>query len=286
MAAAKQTDEDKKAVATVAASANSLAVVDYGEDAGAGFDNQTSADYSIPFLDILQSNSPELNNNEALRAGMIFNRTTQEAFSGKEGIVFVPSFTDHCYTEWVPRDNGGGYVGRYELGDPVIENADRDPKKKGKLIHKQSRNDLIETFYVFGVMQTDDGNFAQCVLAFTSTKISVYKGWMTKARTQQVGLPDGRRITVPLWGHRFKIGTQLIEKNNYKWHNFTINFDGKTASEARMLTSDPLYQLAKDTHHAVKSGAARADVNRQGSQGDDSGNAGGDRGGMDSDIPF
>lgn len=287
MATAKSTtEEDKKAVATVAASANAVVVSDYGDDANGGFDNQTSADYSIPFIDILQANSPELNNDERLRPGMIFNRTTQEGFSGKEGVVFVPSFTDHCFAEWVPRDDGGGYVGRYELGDPVINNAERNQAKKGKLIHKTSRNDLVETFYVFGVLATEDGNFSQCVISFTSTKIGVYRGWMTKARTQQVGLPDGRRVTVPLWGHRFRIKTQLIEKNNYKWFNFTIGFDGATASEARLMTSDPLYQMGKETNLVVKSGAARADVARQGSQEDDDGASNANTVGADPDIPF
>ena len=30
------------------------AIVDYGDDAGAGFENQTQDDFGIPFIDILQ----------------------------------------------------------------------------------------------------------------------------------------------------------------------------------------------------------------------------------------
>lgn len=33
---------------------------DYGVDAGAGFENQTSEDYAIPFIGVLQALSPQV----------------------------------------------------------------------------------------------------------------------------------------------------------------------------------------------------------------------------------
>ena len=95
----------------VAEKANtSMAAFDYGSHAAEGFENQTQEDLKIPFLSVLQSNSPQCDdeNFPDARPGMIFNSVTEELADGKEGVVFVPATTDHVYTEWVPIDDGGG----------------------------------------------------------------------------------------------------------------------------------------------------------------------------------
>ncbi len=245
----------------VAVKEQNTAMAEYGafaDYAGAGFENQTSDDYSIPFLQILQALSPQLQENDSLRQGMILNTVTGEVWDGKKGIAFVPATTQHVYVEWKPRDSGGGFVGIHEVNSDLVNHAKAASSEYGKYTTPDG-NELIETFYVYGIALDDDGNASEAVLAFSSTKIKKYKGWMTKAKTIQIPLPDGRRIPAPLFAHRYRLKT-VSEKNNkgqfFNWD--AIAFDGENAQQARLLPDDPLFQAAVNIKSMIEQGKARA----------------------------
>ena len=245
----------------VAVKEQNTAMAEYGayaDYAGAGFENQTSDDYSIPFLQILQALSPQLQENDSLRQGMILNTVTGEVWDGKKGIAFVPATTQHVYVEWKPRDAGGGFVGIHEVNSDLVNHAKAASSEYGKYSTPDG-NELIETFYVYGISLDDDGNASEAVLAFSSTKIKKYKGWMTKAKTIQIPLPDGRRIPAPLFAHRYRLKT-VSEKNNkgqfFNWD--AIAFDGENAQQARLLPDDPLFQSAVNIKSMIEQGKARA----------------------------
>ena len=245
----------------VAVKEQNTAMAEYGayaDYAGAGFENQTSDDYSIPFLQILQALSPQLQENDSLRQGMILNTVTGEVWDGKKGIAFVPATTQHVYVEWKPRDAGGGFVGIHEVNSDLVNHAKAASSEYGKYSTPDG-NELIETFYVYGIALDDDGNASEAVLAFSSTKIKKYKGWMTKAKTIQIPLPDGRRIPAPLFAHRYRLKT-VSEKNNkgqfFNWD--AITFDGENAQQARLLPDDPLFQSAVNIKSMIEQGKARA----------------------------
>ena len=245
----------------VAVKEQNTAMAEYGayaDYAGAGFENQTSDDYSIPFLQILQALSPQLQESDSLRQGMILNTVTGEVWDGKKGIAFVPATTQHVYVEWKPRDAGGGFVGIHEVNSDLVNHAKAASSEYGKY-NTPDGNELIETFYVYGIALDDDGNASEAVLAFSSTKIKKYKGWMTKAKTIQIPLPDGRRIPAPLFAHRYRLKT-VSEKNNkgqfFNWD--AITFDGENAQQARLLPDDPLFQSAVNIKSMIEQGKARA----------------------------
>ena len=229
---------------------------DYADYAGAGFENQTSDDYSIPFLQILQALSPQIQENEALRQGMILNTVTGETFEGKVGIAFVPATTQHVYVEWKPRDAGGGFVGIHEPSSDLIRQCVANQAFGD--YRTPDGNELIETFYVYGVAIDSDENVSQAVLAFSSSKIKKYKGWMTKAKTIQLPLPDGRRIPAPLFAHKYRLRTVSEKNNKGQFFNWDISFDGANALEARLLPADPLFQSAVAIKTLIEGGKARA----------------------------
>lgn len=229
----------------------------FEEFAGAGFENQDAADYSIPFLHILQALSPILQERDDLKTGMIINTVTGEAFPQKTGLAFVPSTTKHEFVEFRPRDSGGGFVGAYDVNDPVVKAAKDASTDFGKYSTPEG-NELIETFAVYGIAITDEGEVMQAVIGFTSSKIKKYKAWMTKAKTIQIQLADGRRIPAPLFSHRYRLKT-VVEKNpKGTFSNWDIAFDGENALAARLMPSDPVFQAALATKELLDSGKAHA----------------------------
>lgn len=226
--------------------------------AGAGFENQTSDDMSIPFLTILQGLSPQLQNRIELRQGMILNTVSGDFVEGKDGTVFVPVITQHVYVEWKPRAAGGGFVQMREVTDPVVTRAKSESKDYGKYKTPEG-NDLIETFYVYGLDLGAKGDgCAQAVLAFTSTQIKKYKAWMTKARTIQIVLPDGRRIPAPLFAHRYRLTTVAEKNQKGSWFSWAVSFDAADAASARILPSHPLFQSALGLKKSIEEGKAKA----------------------------
>lgn len=228
----------------------------YEQYAGAGFENQTSDDYTIPFLHILQALSPQIEENEALRQGMIINTVTGEVFEGKNGIAFVPAITQHVFVEWKPREQGGGFVAVHEVNSDLVQQIVKS-QEFGSYTTPDG-NDLIETFYVYGVQVDDEGNPFEAVIAFTSSKIKKYKGWMTKAKTIQIGLPDGRRIPAPLFAHRYRLKTVGEKNTKGSFHNWDITFDGSNAIECRLPPNDPIFLAAVSVKSMIESGTARA----------------------------
>lgn len=248
VATAQQDNDPSKALVANAA---------YADFAGQGFEHQSSDDYSIPFITVLQGLSPQLQDNDALKQGMIFNTVTGEAFSGKDGIAFVPASTRHEFIEFKPREAGGGFVGRHEINSEVVADAKAKSVEYGKY-HTPEGNELIETFAVYGVVIDGDGNTVDAVIAFSGTKIKKYKAWMTKAKTIQLDIGGGRRISAPLFSHRYRLKTVSEKNAKGSYYNWDIAFDGENAVAARLSPDDPLFQQAYHLKGLLDSGAARA----------------------------
>lgn len=241
------------------------AVNDYAQYAGMGFETHTREDYAVPFLGVLQSNSPQIENMAEAKPGKLINTVTNDLYESKTGIKFVPVYTDHMFVEWKTRDAGGGFVAQHTLDSEIVKKVKLEQEfGKYKMVKGDVKsNDLIETYYVYGIFVHEDGSSEQMMIAFSSTKVKVYKRWMTKARTIQIQLPDGRRINPPIFAHRYKI-TSMSEKNSKgSFYNFQIDFDGKDAAECRLPVSDPIFQQAVGFMDLIKQGAVKAAFDTQ-----------------------
>jgi hypothetical protein len=257
------TEEGSPSGAVTASAGGAVALpdeYDYGADMGAGFENQTSEDVAIPFLNILQPTSPECQvEGSDARPGMIVNKTTGAVISGREGVAFVPAYTEHLLVEWVPRDKGGGIVGRHAIDGDFAKRV-RAEQPFGEY-RTESGNDLVETFYVYGCALDEEGTDYPAILAFSSTHIRAYKGWMFQARAVVVKLPDGRKLTgLPLFSHGYRMRTEKVEKNGHTWFVPKIGWAGENADASRLVPGSDLYQHARGVKEAIASGAARADT--------------------------
>lgn len=245
--------------------AHPAAAFDYSDYAGQGFESHTRDDYAVPFLGVLQSNSPLVESNAEARPGMLVNTVTQQLFAGKEGTVFIPVDTVHNVLEWKPRDAGGGFVAAHALDSAFIAKVkDEQEFGKWKTIKGDIKsNDLIETFSVYGIHVDENGSAEQMVISFSSTKIKTYKRWMTKARTVQVAVAGGRRINPPLFAHKYRITTVSEKNSKGSFYNFNIDFDGGSSEKCRLPTNGPLFQTAVSFFELLKEGGIKAAYDTQ-----------------------
>ena len=73
--------EENSIVSTDPSAALTIAAgQDYSQYAGQGFEDHTRDDYAVPFLGVLQSNSPQIETLPSARPGMLFNTVTNELY--------------------------------------------------------------------------------------------------------------------------------------------------------------------------------------------------------------
>jgi hypothetical protein len=261
----------------------------YGEMAGVGFEDTKGTDLSIPFINLLQSNSPEVEEGaiEGAKPGLMLNTVTGEL---TEQVIFLPVHKEEAWVEWVPRIKGGGFVTLHdpngELVKDLIKNngGTRIPPKgtDGKRISfKHGDNEVIETYYVYGLILNEEGTEVEsfAVISFSSTKIKPYRDWLTS-----MYLIKGKP---PMFANRARLRT--IKQKNEAGSFFNFNISPLKETWAKSLI-DPsvegnLLQEAMNFRDMVLSGVARADFNQQQSATAEGG--GGSAGGNDPEkAPF
>jgi hypothetical protein len=230
------------------------APIDFERDAGKGFETADKDAYAIPFLVVLQTNSPQCLEGDAAhvkgaKAGMFFNSATKELFDGKSGVVIVPAYYQHRYVEWVPRDQGGGYRGDYSPQDIDVTKLQRNDSGKFVL---DNGDYLADTRYHFCVQITPDGP-RTVVLAMSSTQIKKSRNWMTLMLTIKIKGKGDRKFTPPTYSHAYKITTGPESNDKGKWMGLSIETDHilSTTKEA------DIYVLAKEFANQVGTGKAR-----------------------------
>jgi len=194
----------------VPAKAEGTAVVgahDYGTQTGEGFEGTTGDELAIPWLNILQSNSPQVEDKtiKGAETGRLHNSQTNELYGGygQPGLIVVPVKREQSFVEWIDREKGGGFVARHEVDSDIVKaaiTAAGGGKVFGKL-ELENSNHLVQTFYVYVLILDEKGmeqvDFA--IVAFNSTKIGPYKNWWT-AMLKLKGGP-------PLYANRARLGT-------------------------------------------------------------------------------
>lgn len=239
----------------------------YGDYSGIGFEGTQASDLSIPFLNLLQSNSPEVEDQliDNAKPGQFLNSVTGELM---DEVIFIPCHKEELWVEWVPRTKGGGFVGSHSPFSEVVQNAiqknggSRIPPKgaDGKRVgFKHNGNELIESYYVYGLLLNPAGTEVEsfAVASFSSTKIKPFRDWLTS-----MYLIKGKP---PLFANRARLKTVKQKNDSGTYYNFSISPFAATwsASLINPETEGGLLEEAKQFREMVLSGVAKADLSQQ-----------------------
>jgi hypothetical protein len=277
MASKKKTTD----VVAVDPNANALVpAIDYGEDFGSGLDDVGRDEAGIPFLKILQAQSPEVigpnGKIEGARAGLILNTGTQELL---ESITIVPALRQHVFVEWRPKNQGGGLVALHQPGIEMVEAAiaenaraieagENSRKKPGKMkygeFYTPEGNELVETYYVFGVILDNDNPAGIVVLPFASTAIKVYKKqFISRARYCMVDDGSGRKRNPPIYAHRVVVTAGQESGDGFTWFNPVITFAVDNNAVQSLMTPDhPGFAAARDLKAMIEGGEIKPDLEK------------------------
>lgn len=236
--------EESKAVALAP---TSTALPDFLRDdkevAGLG-NSQDSSDSSLPFLGIIQSNSPQINEGkseymEGAKQGMLFSKGLgmfwpARAGKGEDGLLVIPCGYQRNFVEWKP--NRGGYAATHEYD---IEKMRKLGAKKTKVMIEgkereqillENGNQLVDTMYTF-VMTTTG---MPLIIGAASTAQGPMRDWMGYRKAQRK--PDGDQL--PSFAKIYRLQTGEQQKDNNSWHNWKWLDTG-------FVTDQALYMAAR-----------------------------------------
>jgi hypothetical protein len=188
---------------------------------GMGTENLDSGS-ALPFVRILQDLSPQLKSNkdeyvEGSKAGDLFFNKTKCVLANPLNII--PVYTKAVYTEWIPRNKGGGYVASHPLS--VVSDPSYEKGRERQYDEWLGENELRYTSYWF-ILAEIDGNWEEAIIPFTSSQLKVSRkltGDINRFRYEQ-----DKSIIPPLFAQKWQLKTVMeTSKNNDDYWNFEIS---------------------------------------------------------------
>ena len=220
------------------------------EDAGAGQAGVSMEHLALPFIRMIQNGSPERKKTnakyiEGSEEGDIFNTVTRELYKQDKGIFVVPCAFEFAYLEFIPIDDGGGFVGKLDPNNPVIRQAVRDDNNKDML---PNGHELVKSaqHYVY-VVDQETGSYQQAILGMQSTSLKVSRGWNTQIKMQTARI-DNRLIKLPSFGTIWHLSTVEKTRDSYTWCEWSVL--GRTS----YVQDEQLYEEAKTFSELIESG--------------------------------
>jgi len=199
------------------------------------------ADISIPYLYILQQNSPQCNPDHAkylpeAKPGMIYLSNLEKVFDGRNaGIIVVPCYYERLVTEWLPRNAGGGLVASHDPEAEILKTA-RPTESEGKTIMcLPNGHQIIETAYHYMLAQDPEKKvWYQTIAPFKSTALKASRRMNSTLSTTMI--PNSEK-KAPRFLFKWRLTSVKEQKDNYVWSSPKLE-------QMDMVTAD-VYSAAK-----------------------------------------
>jgi hypothetical protein len=201
-----------------------MSVDDLMMDAGAGVESMSMDDIAVPYLYVLQTNSPQVDEDseahvKGAKAGMFYNNVSNEVYDGREvGLKVIPCAYERKYVEWIDRDTGGGgYVADHDIDSGILSEC--KPNEKGVPVLGNGHL-VIETAYHYVYFHNPiTGVWEEIIIPMKSTFLKKSRRWN---KTLMATLIPGTTSRAPRWLYPYQLKTVKETKNNNTWSNFDI----------------------------------------------------------------
>lgn len=289
-------------------------------------DNFEKGDVALPFMRVLQSNSPQVKPKNAkyidgAQEGSFFNSATNRVYDGDAGIFAIACWFEKQATLWVPRttEGGGGFVGQLSVPDAleILKRCTKNEKKKditpadlkgpaGSINPDWGNKELsIAALYYLLVFPAGEGgtfeeaaNFEPVAYPFTSTQMKKSRSWNAIIRNARLPMPSGGgSYKAPMHGFVYHFTTVPESNAQGEWMGVKIKqmtpllkYEGGKPVES-FSGAGNLFLAARDFKIAVEGGTIKAKA----AEGYDDIEVGGEGGqpapggskkGEDDDLPF
>ena len=225
--------------------------------AGAGAENISSKDVSLPFLKIITNNSPQVTQGDSksiseARPGMVINSVLNKLYDGANGFKVVPCFFKFEYVEWADRGTKDSLapVNSYPADSDIMSKTKRGDDRKDRL---PSGNYIEPTHYHYVLMVDENDQPSEtAVIVMKATQAKKSKKWNSMMLSQRRKGAKGF-FQPPTWSQIYKLRT-VLEKNNLgSWYGWEIEHD-------KDIPNDTLMNAAMSFYDTCKKGNAKVNL--------------------------
>lgn len=226
------------------------------DDADALNADMGQGDLAMPFLSIIQSNSPELDEGHAkfhpdAKAGMFVSKVDKALYDGKDGLELVSCGYDRRFVEWRPREIGGGRIADYAPEDPIVRTLEWKEVAGAQKPMLPNGNLLVETHYhyiLYRPFGTHEGwQFGVLPCKGTMTKKS--RNMNTALSKEKMVHPKTGEIRkMPRWFRIWRATTVREANDQNSWFNIEFTRERRLGADdsALYLEGKGVAQQAKD----------------------------------------
>ena len=233
----------------IAKTTNVLPLKILEEDVSGGLEGLTNEDLATPRLKILMQLSPELENNEKARAGMVYNTVTGEVLNGKTGIFVLPCAFQRQYVEWEERGQGSGApVNVYGADSDILQKVTRDQSNKDRLENGNYVETCANHFVLLLDKELKSGSPA--LITMKSTQLKKSRRWNSMMMNLKIQGSNGP-FTPSSYSHIYNLTVEKEKNDLGTWFGWNIE-------RVKPLTNQSIYMLAKEFAASVKSGTVKA----------------------------
>lgn len=274
------TPEAEKQLPVGQTTGTALAVVDIDEeDRGAGLKNIDNDERKIPFVRLLQTNSPECDETDGkyvpgAKAGLFMNTSTRQLYAK---LILIACARDRKFIEYTPRAIGGGFVAVHGPKDDLIVALRAQYGKFGKLPRGVTRRDdqgqaldgteIVESCELYSILiDPETGAKFRAIVPFQSTQITKYQTFIDRSDSFEYQLAGGELVKPPIYAHKWLMTSTTEKKKKGTIKGYVLGLlekkpDGSddVSIKSFIKKSDPLYAMAKDFGKFVEEGKAEVD---------------------------
>ena len=233
-------------------------VIDLEADSKNSFENVDKDSVALPFLRLLQTNSPECNDSEPeyienAKAGHFINSVTKEVLGNH--VVIIPCYYKRVFNQWVDRLKGGGYKGFVNVDSKEYLNAKEDPLQFGRRV--LPNGDYLTDTRNHYVLLVHNGRAIPMLLSLVSTQIKKSKNWMSQMQMIQFENAQGFLYMPPQFSHEYSIESVSESNDKGSWKGVKIRL--KYAVDITQKQGIQFYQQAKAFADLVRDNKVRVE---------------------------
>ena len=192
--------------------------------------------------------------------GDIFNTVTKQFWKSDEGVTVLPVYFQLKYNEWIPRNDGGGFVREHPHDSAeVLELEQRRDKRDTTM---QSGNDLVKTATHLVKIMHENGALETAILDMKGSNLKRSRGWNSLMSMQR---HDG--VLLPSYAKTYTVKTSEVTGDQGSWFEYRLALHGDIESLEQFNDADELrkemvagsVQLAPPTVDKALPGPAAAE---------------------------
>lgn len=216
--------------------------------AGTGLDTITTDDIATPRLKVLAQMSPELEEIEGAKAGMILNSVSKKVYPGQEGIKVVVCGYEKVWLEWQDRGKGSSAPVNIFSAKDKPTNAVRGDDGKFRL---ESGNYLEEcaNFYVLLL----NGGVAPepAIISMKATQLKAARSWAYSLKNEFIQNPTSKKLFLaPSWYRIYELTTTKQSNDKGSWYGWVVN-------KGEFLNKEDTFDMAANFNESVRKGIVK-----------------------------